>query len=142
LVIAVTAVLLAVQLRPEKESRPVAWRDLSPQVGTLTLDHSQRRLFREPAKLATFLRVSHAERAAPKVDFSANQLLLISPGPRSSTGHHVEIISVRERDGKITVRVREKTPALAERVDPRVTSPYRLLSLPAGNDVYVDWVGR
>jgi hypothetical protein len=49
---------------------------------------------------------------------------------------------VSERDGEITVRVREQTPALQDRVEPRVTHPYRLLSLPAGATVAVDWVDR
>jgi hypothetical protein len=42
----------------------------------------------------------------------------------------------------MTVRVRERTPTLQERVEARVTHPYRLLSLPAGKEVAVDWVGR
>ncbi|MEK6275256.1 MAG: protease complex subunit PrcB family protein [Actinomycetota bacterium] len=68
--------------------------------------------------------------------------MLVSPGPRSSTGYFIEVLSVRERGGKITVRLRERTPGVSENVHPGVTYPYRLLSLPAGKDVYVDWVGR
>jgi hypothetical protein len=79
---------------------------------------------------------------APPVDFGRRQVLLVSPGPRSSTGYAVEIISVRERDDELTVTVRERTPSLNDRVESRVTFPYRLLSLPAGRDVYVDWPGR
>jgi hypothetical protein len=52
------------------------------------------------------------------------------------------VLSVREERGEITVRVRERTPALQDRVDARVTHPYRLLSLPADKEVAVDWVGR
>jgi len=78
----------------------------------------------------------------PQVDFSNRQVLLVSQGPRSSTGYSAEILSARERDGKITVRVRERAPRLGEDVEARVTYPYRLLSLPAGEDVYVDWIGR
>ena len=54
----------------------------------------------------------------------------------------VEVLSVKERGDEITVRVRERTPALDDRVEARVTHPYRLLSLPAGRDVVVDWLGR
>ena len=54
----------------------------------------------------------------------------------------MEVLEVRERDGSVTVTVRERTPELGERVEPRVTFPYRLLSLPAGRKVYVDWRGR
>jgi hypothetical protein len=138
----VAASLLAARLLPEEKSRPVPWHDLSAQVGPLRINGSQHPLFREQAKLDQYLRRAGARRPAPAVDFSRQQLLLVSPGPRSSTGYGVEVLSVRESDGKITVRVRERAPTLSEPVEARVTHPYRLLSLPAGDDVYVDWVGR
>ena len=49
---------------------------------------------------------------------------------------------MRRHGGRIDVAVREVTPTLAQRVRPGVTSPYRLLSLPADAAVYVDWRGR
>jgi hypothetical protein len=76
------------------------------------------------------------------VDFSTRQLLLVSPGPRSGTGYSVEVVSAREHGAEIIVRIRERAPTLGERVEPRVTYPYRLISLPAGKDVEVDWLGR
>ena len=120
----------------------MAWRDLSAQVGPLRINGSQHPLFRDQSGLNRYLRRAGAQRPAPAIDFARRQLLLISPGPRSSTGYTVEVVGVRERDGKITVRVRERAPRLGEPVEARVTYPYRLLSLPAGNDVYVDWIGR
>jgi hypothetical protein len=97
-----------------------------------------RRLFRTPAQFKKFF---GSDAQAP-VDFSTHQLLLVSPGPRSSTGYSVRILSVTERDDAITVKVRERTPTLADHVKARVTYPYRLLSLPAGKAIYVDWAGR
>ena len=97
-----------------------------------------RRLFRTPAQLKEFF----GSGAQAPVDFSTHQLLFVSPGPRSSTGYSVRILSVTERDDAITVKVRERTPTLADHVEARVTYPYRLLSLPAGKAVYVDWAGR
>jgi PrcB C-terminal len=97
-----------------------------------------RRLFRTPAQFKEFF----GSDAQARVDFSTRQLLLISPGPRSSTGYSVRILSVTERNDAITVKVRERTPTLADQVEARVTYPYRLLSLPAGKAVYVDWAGR
>jgi hypothetical protein len=120
----------------------VEWRDLSPQVGPLYIGHSWRRLFRKPSKFADFLRQAAARRGVPPVDFTSRQLLLLSPGPRSSTGYAVEVLSVRDDGGQITVRVRERFPRLGERVSAHVTYPYRLISLPAGKDVFVDWLGR
>ena len=103
---------------------------------------SERRLFRQRPQLVRYLKDAKGKHPAPKVDFSTRQLLLVSPGPRSSTGYGVQVLSARERDGKITVRVRERAPRLGQRVAPHVTYPYRLLSLPAGKSVFVDWVGR
>jgi len=142
-VLAFAAILLVVSLVSSNgKERPVAWRDLSGQVGRLFIGHYERRLFRNRSKLADFLRKAGARHAAPPIDFSSRQLLLLSPGPRSSTGYGVDVLSVREGDGKITVRVRERTPRLGERVAAHITYPYRLLSLPAGENVYVDWLGR
>ena len=76
------------------------------------------------------------------MDFSTRQLLLVSPGPRSSTGYSVEVVSARRHGDEIVVRVRERTPGLEQKVQPQVTYPYRLISLPAGKDVNVDWLGR
>ena len=136
------AILFGVSALPEGKDHPVAWRDLSGEIGKLTLVRGERRLFREQSKLAAFLHSVGAKRPVPQVDFSTRQLLIVSPGPRSSPGYAIDVLSVRERGGKITVRIRERTPRLGERVAARVTYPYRLLSLPAGKDVYVDWLGR
>jgi hypothetical protein len=138
-VLALTGLLLAARLLPEGESEPVAWRDLSAQVGPLSIAGTERRLFRKREQLNGYLT---RPRRAPSVDFSKRQLLLVSTGPRSSTGYSIAVLGVEERDGKITVRVREVTPGVDDHVEPRVTYPYRLLSLPTGKDVVVDWLGR
>jgi len=140
-VVVLAGALFAARLLPKGESRPIAWRDLSAEVGPLRIDGFERRLFREQDALDRYLKRVGSD-ASPAVDFSARQLLLVSPGPRSSTGYAVEVLSVTEQGGTITVRVRERAPAVDERVDPRVTYPYLLMSLPADKDVYVDWIGR
>jgi hypothetical protein len=131
---------VAYSLWPEGEGRSVAWSDLSREVGPLAITRESKRIFRERTPLAEYLAIAGGH--APAVDFRRRQLLLVSPGPRSSTGYSIEVSGVRERGGTLTVTARERTPALKERVEPRVTFPYRLLSLPAGRDVYVDWRGR
>ena len=135
-------VLLATRLVADGESRPVTWRDLTTHVGPLRIADRENRLFRDEEELARYLARASARSRAPQVDFSQHQLLLVSPGPRSSTGYEAEVLSVREQDEEITVRVRERTPKLRDRVDARVTYPYRLLNLPADKEVSVDWVGR
>ena len=139
--LALAGVLLAVKLLPDGKNEPVAWRDLSAQVGPLSISGLERRLFRDQEQLDRYLARAHA-RETPTVDFSKRQLLLVSTGPRSSTGYSIEILGVEERDGEVTVRVREASPRLDDRVEARVTYPYRLLSLPAGREVSVDWLGR
>jgi hypothetical protein len=140
--VAAAGLLLAASLLPAEESRPFAWRDLTAQVGPLTITDRENRLFRDREQLDRYLARAGARGATPQIDFSRRQLLLVSPGPRSSTGYKVEVLSVEEQGGEITVRVRERTPTLRDRVEARVTHPYRLLRLPAGRDVAVDWLGR
>jgi len=131
---------VAYGLLPELDGPPVVWGDLTEDVGPLTITRETKRAFREPRPFSEY--VTAAGGRPPSVDFEQQQLLLVSPGPRSSTGHSMEVLDARERDGTVTVTVRERTPELGERVEPRVTFPYLLLSLPAGTDVYVDWLGR
>jgi PrcB C-terminal len=106
----------------------------------LTIARETKRLFREEGVFSEY--VARAGGQAPRVDFDRRQLLLVSPGPRSSTGYAMEILGVVEQDGELTVTVRERTPGPDDRIEPRVTFPYRLLSLPPGREVYVDWPGR
>jgi hypothetical protein len=127
-----------VLLLPHGKSRPVAWSDVSEGVAPVLTPGLTQRVFRTPAQFHEFF----GSVAQAPVDLSARQLLLVSPGPRSSTGYAVRILSVTERGDRITVKVRERTPALADHVEARVTYPYRLLSLPADKTVYVDWAGR
>ena len=117
----------------------VAWRALS--VGRLQISFQERRLFRDRGQLARYLALAGGTRT-PKVDFASRQLLLLTTGARSSSGYAIDVLGATEQDGKITVKVRERTPGLADHVDPHVTYPYKLISLPAGKNVFVDWIGR
>ena len=132
--------LVVYGLWPERQGPTLAWSDLSAQVGPLTITRETKRAFREPRPLAEYLTAAGGR--VPAVDFQRRQLLLVSSGPRSSPGYSMEVLEVRVRDGAVTVTVRERTPGLGEQVEPRVTFPFRLVSLPAGQDVYVDWLDR
>ena len=140
--LALSVLLLGTRVLPEARGKAVAWQDLTPQVGPLTIGRSEHRVFRERAELAEYLQETKASRPTPAVDFSTRQLLLVSPGPRSSTGYSVEVVSAREHGAEIVVRVRERAPQVGQSVQPHVTYPYRLISLPGGKDVRVDWLGR
>ena len=72
-----------------------------------------------------------------------DRLVLIAAGPRSSTGYRVEVLRTTERRGDIRILAREVTPTLTEGVTPRLTSPFRLITIPATDKrVYVQWQGR
>jgi len=137
--VTLAAVALAAFLVPGSKSRPVEWRAFS--VGPLQITYQQRRLFRDREQLESYLTRTGAKRV-PRVDFSSRQLLLLSTGARSSSGYGIDVLGATEKEGGITVEVRERSPGLAEQVDPHVTYPYRLISLPTGKDVFVDWIGR
>ena len=126
-------------LVPRSKGRPVEWRALS--VGPLQITYQQRRLFRDRNQLEAYLARTGAKRV-PRIDFSSRQLLLLATGARSSSGYAIDVLGATEKDGGITVEVRERSPGIAEHVDPHVTYPYRLISLPAGKNVFVDWIGR
>ena len=79
----------------------------------------------------------------PPFDFASRRLILVAAGPRSSTGYGVEIVRITERRSTIDVLARETTPSLGDRTTPRLTSPYRLITIPATSKrVYVQWQGR
>jgi hypothetical protein len=137
--VTLAAVALVALLVPDSKSRPVEWRAFS--VGPVQITYQQRRLFRDRHQLASFLARTGATRV-PKIDFSSRQLLLLSTGARSSSGYAIDVVGATERGGGITVEVRERSPGVSEQVDPHVTYPYRLISLPAGKGVFVDWTGR
>lgn len=71
------------------------------------------------------------------------EAILISPGPRSSTGYDVRVLSIVEERRRIVVRVREVAPRLGDPVRPVVTYPYRLVMMPASRKhVTIRWEGR
>lgn len=132
--------LLAYAAWPEGDSRPVPWTDLTTETGPLTITRETKRVFGDRRSLARYLAGTGGR--VPPVDFSRRQVLLVAPGPRSSTGYRMEVKGVTERGGELTVTVRERTPQVRERTQAHVTFPYRLVSLPANRDVYVEWPGR
>jgi hypothetical protein len=79
----------------------------------------------------------------PNIDFTRREAYLVAAGPRSSTGYELEVVQVRDEGDHIVVVVHERTPSLTDRVQPRVTYPFALLSLPRSNEpVKLKWPGR
>jgi PrcB C-terminal len=81
--------------------------------------------------------------AAPQFDFARRRLILVAAGPRSSTGYGVEILRVTRHRSTVVVLAHETTPSLGRQVRAELTSPYRLITIPATRKrVYVQWQGR
>lgn len=68
--------------------------------------------------------------APPPVDFARRKAVLIAAGPRSSTGYVLNVERVVEERSRVVVVAREHAPSLGDPVQPRVTYPYRLITIP------------
>ena len=125
--------------------RPVAWHDISASVApavwarpTISVVHDQKKLDKLFA-VATF--GQHPK--PPRIDFSRNEAIMVTTGPRSSTGYSLEIESVTTKGGSIDVLIREVTPSLSDKVTPRLTYPFLLITLQKSHKhVHVKYAGR
>lgn len=125
--------------------RDVAYADLTHQVGPLQFTRITRDVFRDRASLLDVLERNNPGRriVLPPVDFGRHELYLAAVGPRSSTGYELEVVSVRDAGGRVDVTVHERTPALGDSVQARVTYPFLLIELPrSGEPVKLRWPGR
>jgi hypothetical protein len=126
-------------------STQLAWEDATSQMGPVLWPKSVSRSFWKRRQVVRYLARTFP-RDSPKVppfDFARRRLILVAAGPRSSTGYGVEIVRITERRSTIDVLARELTPSLGDRTTPRLTSPYRLITIPATpKRVYVQWQGR
>jgi hypothetical protein len=126
-------------------AKRVAWQDVTARLGPVLWPQSVTRSFWKRRQLVRYLARIFPESApaAPRFDFAHRRLILVAAGPRSSTGYGVEILRVTERRSVIRVSARETTPSLEQRVEPQLTSSYRLITIPATTKrVYVSWQDR
>ncbi len=149
---AFTAVVLAIgggvvwaQLVEGKAEQQLAWQDVTARMGPVLWPKSVSRSFWRRRQVVRYLARTFPLGApvVPAFDFARRRLVLVAAGPRSSTGYGVRIVRVTERRRTIDVLARELTPSLHTDVVPRLTSPYRLITIPATSKrVYVQWQGR
>jgi hypothetical protein len=66
----------------------------------------------------------------PNVDFARHEIYLFALGPRSSTGYELRVLRIEDVGSNIRVVMHEHTPSLGDRVQARLTYPFRLISLP------------
>jgi hypothetical protein len=129
----------------EDGSKRLAWDDVTAQMPGVLWPKSVTRSFWKRRQVVRYLARTFPQ-TPPKVppfDFARSRLILVAAGPRSSTGYRVEIARITERRSTIDVLAREITPSLGDLTVPRLTSPYRLIAIPATSKrVYVQWQGR
>jgi PrcB C-terminal len=126
-------------------AKPVPWRDVTAGVGPVLWPKSVARSFWTGSQLERYLARTfpHGQPEFPRFDFAHRRLILVAAGPRSSSGYGVRIASVTDRRGGVRVLARETAPSLAQRVVVGLTSPYRLITIPATRKrVSVQWEGR
>jgi hypothetical protein len=110
-----------VRARGHVGDRPIPWRDVSAQARGL--DRS----------VAAFTVTKSGDR----------ERVLVSPGPRSSTGYAVRVARIVEQRTRILMDVREQTPRLGQPVEARVTYPYVLVEIPrTRKHVTIHWLGH
>jgi hypothetical protein len=127
------------------DAHPIAWRDLNARLGRVEFTRKVTAVYHSRAPFARLLEATMPGRAPepPPVDFSRREVVVLSLGPRSSSGYSLQVQRVVERRRGITVYVRERTPALGEPVEPVVTYPYRAIAIERSDKpVYVKLQGR
>jgi hypothetical protein len=127
-------------------AKELAWQDVTGEVrGAAIWPKSITRSFWRQRQVDRYLARIFPRRAPrfPRIDYARDRLVLIAAGPRSSTGYGVEVLRATARRGVVLILAREVTPSLGQRVEPQLTSPFRLITIPAtGKRVYVQWQGR
>jgi hypothetical protein len=115
-------------------SHPIPWRDVTARLGPVVFPQQTISIIRTRGKLAKLLAIVTPKGdpvpKPPPLDFSRRLAILYAVGPRSSTGYDLRVVSVTEHGDRIQVVYRELTPGLADRVTPKLTFPYRLITLP------------
>ena len=123
----------------------LGWQDVTARLGPVLWPKSVSRSFWRRSQIVRYVDRTFplAPPKVPAFDFDRRRLVLVAAGPRSSTGYSVRIVRITERRRTIDVLARETTPSLTTAVVPKVTSPYRLITIPATSKrVYVQWQGR
>lgn len=123
---------------------PVAWSDLSGTVGPARWARPTISVVHDSDKLAKLFQVAllPPRPRPPRIDFANHDAVVITVGPRSSTGYSLHVVRVTQ-SGNLDILVRERTPRIGQTVEPTITYPYLLLVVPKlGKHVSVHYQGR
>ena len=141
-VVALLAVGVAWQARGHDDLRTLPYSTRS--LGAVAFPTPTVRVFRSNEELQGYVAQAEPGTRARDVDFPrGGALVLVTTGPRSSSGYAIAVERVVEERSRIVVHAVERAPRLGEVVRPVVSSPYRLLALRRlTKSVVVDWRGR
>ena len=137
--------LLYTQAWGTGDAHAIGWRDLTHRMGKVEFTRRALGVYHSRGSFVRLLDATMPGRAPvpPKLDWNREQLVVISLGPRSSTGYSLRIDRVTEQRRGIYVYAHEQTPALGDPVDARVTYVYRVLAMHGrAKPVYVKLRGR
>jgi hypothetical protein len=127
------AVVVYRLIPPGGHWEPVAgWRDLTATFGPQPWPVPVVSIIRDRKKLELILHNVFPGKPPkpPPIDFAHRLALLYTLGPRSSTGYHLNVVFLRQKGNNILVDFREQTPTLRVETTPKLTYPYRLLTIP------------
>jgi len=116
----------------------------TPSLGAIAFPTPTVRVFRSNAQLQRYVGQAEPGRNAGDLDFSRwGAVVLVTTGPRSSSGYAIDVHRVVEERSRIVVHAVERAPRLGDTVRPGVISPYRLLALnQLDKPVIVEWARR
>lgn len=124
--------------------KPVAYKDISSELHGFQPPRLVRQAFKTESAFEKYIRhESPGIGALPTIDWAHREAILVSAGPRSSTGYVLHIVSVRETAHHVVVTVHEDTPTLGQHVQAGVTYPYRLITIArTSKPLFLHWPGR
>ena len=127
------------------DAHPLGYRDLTRRIGRVEFTRKVTGVYHSRGALQRLLEATMPGHAptAPHLDYSHDEVVVVSLGPRSSSGYSLQIVKLVERRRGIYLTLRERAPTLGEHVDPHVTYPYRAIAvLGTAKPVYVKLQGR
>ena len=123
----------------------LAWRDLNAQLGRVEFTRKVTAVYRSRAPFTHLLEATMPGRAPkpPPVDFGRREVVVVSLGPRSSTGYSCGWSVWSSGGARSTSTSASERPSLGDPVEPRVTYPYRAITIArTAKPVYVKLQGR
>ena len=129
----------------EGGNRRLAYHDLTAQLAPLEPPAAAQLLFTRRDQLERYVRLVRPGEALrlPPIDFARDAAVLVTTGPRSSTGYVLRVVSATDQRGRVVIAVHEEAPSLGEPQQARITYPYRFLMIPKPNKpVTIELEGR